>query len=85
MDAAADIFRVTLLAPQRQALAEALSHREVSNGCRVPVERREDGLYAAVVFVSATLLRHLTFLADGVQLGDASNLSARLRLMPEEP
>lgn len=83
MDAAADIFRVTLLAPQRRELAQALSHQEVSNGCRVPVQRREDGLYAAVVFVSATILRHLTFLAE-VQLGDACNLSARLRLMPEE-
>jgi hypothetical protein len=82
MDSAADIFRVTLLARQHQALAEVLRHEEVGNGCRGPVQRRDDGLYAAVVFVSATLLRHLTFLAD-VQLGEACNLSARMRLLPE--
>jgi hypothetical protein len=82
MDSAADIFRVTLLARRHQALAEVLRHKEVGNGCRGPVTRRDDGLYAAVVFVSATLLRHLTFLAD-VQLGEAHNLSARMRLLPE--
>jgi len=82
MDTAADIFRVTLLARQPQALSEVLRHEEVGNANRGPVVRREDGLYAAVVFVSATLLRHLTFLAD-VQLGEAHNLSARMRLLPE--
>lgn len=83
MDAAADIFRVTLVARQQQALAEVMRHEGVGNGCRGPVMRRDDGLYAAVVFVSATLLRHLTFIAD-VQLGEAHNLSARMRLLPGE-
>ena len=82
MDSAADIFRVTLLARQPQALSEVLRHKEVGNASRGPVTRRDDGLYATVVFVSATLLRHLTFLAD-VQLGEAHNLSARMRLLPE--
>ncbi len=80
---AADIFRVTLLAPRREALLEALRHKDIGNGSRAPLLRREDGLYATVVFVSATILRHLTFLAD-VQLGEAHNISARLRLMPAE-
>ena len=80
---AADIFRVTLLAPRREALLEALRHKDIGNGSRAPLLRREDGLYATVVFVSATILRHLTFLAD-VQLGEARNISASLRDIPAD-
>lgn len=83
MEAKADIFRVTLLAPRRTALAAALNSGEVGHGCRPPVTRREDGLYAAVVFVSGTILRHLTFIAD-VQLAEACNISANLRSVPME-
>ncbi len=79
---AADIFRVTLLAPRREPLLEALRHKDIGNGSRAPLMRRDDGLYATVVFVSATILRHLTFLVD-VQLGEADNISARLRLSPD--
>jgi hypothetical protein len=83
METAADIFRVTLLARQRQSLAAALCHEQIGNGCRAPLMRREDGLYAAVVFVSGGILRHLSFLAD-VQLAEACNLSTRLRAVPVE-
>lgn len=83
MDMTADIFRVTLLARQRQALTAALNHEDIGNGLRAPLVRRDDGLYAAVVFVKGGILRHLSFLAD-VELGEACNLSSRLRAAPVE-